>query len=207
MSKLRLLAARGALVVSGVALVRCQPSFNPTVPGPTGTETTPPLSAPPAATTASASSPKYPAEPKGPPPVAPPDGQGLSVKLQRYIVVDQFGYPTRRTKVAVLVDPVLGWNADDGYVPGAELEVRKWSDGAVVHKGPSTLWNGGSVDDTSGDRGAWFDFSALTTPGLYYVFDAKNAVRSHPFEIGDDVYRRVLKTAMRMFYFNRANVE
>jgi hypothetical protein len=207
MSKLRSSAILPALV-SGVLLARCAPSFVPSVPGPAETAANAPPAAPAAAPTASAPSPaKYPAEPKGPPPIPPPDGQGLSVKHQKYIVIDQFGYTTRRKKVAVLVDPVLGWNADDGYVPGAELEVRKWSDGAVVHKGPSSLWNGGSVDDTSGDRGAWFDFSALTTPGLYYVYDPKNAVRSHPFEIADDVYRRVLKTAMRTFYFNRANFE
>src|SRR6186713_1293329 len=46
----------------------------------------------------------YPATPKGPPPVPPPDGQGNDVKLQKYIVVDQFGYRTKHAKVAVLVD-------------------------------------------------------------------------------------------------------
>ncbi|HEX6274355.1 MAG TPA: glycoside hydrolase family 9 protein [Polyangiaceae bacterium] len=149
----------------------------------------------------------YPAEPKGPPPIPPPEGQGLSVKHQKYIVVDQFGYRTRDAKVAVLVDPVNGWNANDEYQPGPELEVRKWADGSIFQRGPSTAWNGGKVDETSGDRGAWFDFSALAVPGLYYVFDPKNGVRSHPFEIADDVYRRVLKTAVRTFYFNRANHE
>jgi hypothetical protein len=85
--------------------------------------------------------------------------------------------------------------------------VKRWSDGAVVQKGATAAWNGGAVDETSGDRGSWFDFSALKTAGVYYVYDPKNDVRSHPFEVGDDVYRRVLKTAMRMFYFNRANFE
>lgn len=149
----------------------------------------------------------YPAEPKGPPPVAPPEGQGLSVKLQKYIVVDQFGYQPALAKVAVLVDPEVGWNAADSYTPGSELEVRKWGDGSKVLSGPVRVWNGGKLDEASGDRGAWFDFSALTAPGLYYVFDPKNSVRSHPFEIANDVYKRVLKTATRMFYFNRANVE
>jgi endoglucanase len=198
------------VVVSSLSLAlfaACKSDFVPTA------VTAPP--APPAASAAlaqNAAAPAvsptvYPAEPKGPPPVPPPDGQGSSVKLQKYIVVDQFGYRTRGAKVAVLVDPVNGWNANDAYQPGPELEVKKWSDGSVVQRGPSTPWNGGKVDETSGDRGAWFDFSALTAPGLYYVFDPTNAVRSHPFEIGDDVYRRVLKTAVRTFYFNRANYE
>jgi endoglucanase len=196
------------LLGPAVLLGGCGPSAvapsAPTPPAPTSD------SAPPASIGAPNSAPvaaKYPAEPKGPPPIPPPEGQGLSVKHQRYVVVDQFGYRTKHAKVAVLVDPVAGWNAADDYVPGPELEVKRWSDGSVVHRGPSTPWNGGKLDDTAGDRGSWFDFSALATPGLYYVFDAKNGVRSHPFEIADDVYRRVLKTAMRMFYYNRANFE
>jgi hypothetical protein len=204
----RRLAAQVVALHAGPLLVACGPTFVPTVPGPSGTETTNTASAAPAATAPSAPSPtKYPAEPKGPPPIPPPDGQGLSVKLQKYIVVDQFGYRTKQTKVAVLVDPIAGWNEADEYQPASELEVRKWSDGTVVHKGLASVWKGGAVDDTAGDRGAWFDFSALTAAGLYYVFDAKNAVRSHPFEIADDVYKKVLKTALRTFYFNRANFE
>ncbi|HWA78554.1 MAG TPA: glycoside hydrolase family 9 protein [Polyangiaceae bacterium] len=158
--------------------------------------------------TATAAAPKpvpYPAEAKGPPPVGLPEGQGLAVKLQKYIVVDQFGYRPSLAKVAVLVDPELGWNAADSYTPGPELEVRKWSDGSRVFAGPIQTWNGGKLDESAGDRGAWFDFSKLLEPGLYYVFDPKNSVRSHPFEIENGVYKRVLKTATRMFYFNRAN--
>jgi hypothetical protein len=197
------------VIVSSLSLgllVACGPKFNP---APVNAPPSAAASAPPAPTAvAPAISPTvYPAEPKGPPPIPPPEGQGLSVKHQRYIVVDQFGYRTRDAKVAVLVDPVNGWNANDEYQPGPELEVRKWSDGSVFQRGPSTPWNGGAVDETSGDRGAWFDFSALAVPGLYYVYDPKNGVRSHPFEIADDVYRRVLRTAVRAFYFNRANYE
>src|SRR5690606_38342174 len=60
---------------------------------------------------------------------------------------------------------------------------------------------------SSGDRGAWFNFTRLVEPGLYYVYDPKSQVRSHPFEVAEDVYVKVLKTAQRMFYFNRANFE
>ena len=71
----------------------------------------------------------YPGAPKGPPPVPPPPGQGLEVPLQRYIAIDQFGYRTKMTKVAVLVDPERGWNAADNYEPRGNFEVRRWSDG------------------------------------------------------------------------------
>jgi hypothetical protein len=149
----------------------------------------------------------YPAQPKGPPPVSPPAGQGLSVKLQRYISVDQFGYRPGMTKIAVLVDPVLGWNADDSYDAEGTFEVRRWSDGGVVFSARVTPWNDGQLDANSGDRGAWFNFSALEQPGLYYVYDPTREERSHPFEIAEDVYDKVLKTAVRAFYFNRANFE
>jgi hypothetical protein len=147
----------------------------------------------------------YPAETSAPPPVPPPEGQGSAVRLQRQIVVDQFGYLPAMTKVAVLAQAELGWNMGEPYQPGKVLALKKWADGATVFQGPAVPWKDGALDERSGDRGSWFDFSSVREPGLYYVFDAQNAVRSYPFEIGADVYRRVLKTAMRMYYFNRAN--
>ncbi|MEI9941344.1 MAG: glycoside hydrolase family 9 protein [Pseudomonadota bacterium] len=147
----------------------------------------------------------YPAQPTAPPPVPPPEGQGNSVKLDPQMVIDQFGYRPTLAKVAVLVKREVGWASGENLGFGATLEVRKWSNGTTVFKGPRVAWRGGAVDERAGDSGSWFDFSSLREPGTYYVFDPKNARRSHPFEIADDVYRRVLKTATRMFYFNRAN--
>jgi endoglucanase len=147
----------------------------------------------------------YPATPRAAPPVLPPVGQGLKVPLQRYIIVDQFGYRSKMAKVAILADPVRGWNEGDRYHPGAMLEVRQWSDAKVVWQGAPVAWNAGAVDQASGDRGKWLDFSSLITPGLYYVFDPQKNGRSQPFEIADDVYRKVLRAATKMFYFNRAN--
>lgn len=154
-----------------------------------------------------ASTAAYPAPPKGPPPVPPPPGQGLAVKLQPYITVDQFGYRPGMTKFAVLVDPELGWNAADSYQPEGEFEVRRWEDGSVAFKARVTPWNEGKLDPSSGDRGFWFNFTRLSDPGLYYIYDPKHELRSHPFEVADNVYDKVLKTAERMFYFNRANFE
>lgn len=149
----------------------------------------------------------YPATPTAPPPVPLPAGDGIRVPLERYIVVDQLGYRTNLAKVAILVDPERGWNAGDRYVPAGTLEVRRWSDDKSVWKGNPTTWNRGALDESSGDRGSWLDFSALKTPGLYYVFDPKHGTRSYPFAIGDDVYKGALKSATRMYYFNRANFE
>jgi endoglucanase len=148
----------------------------------------------------------YPATPTAAPPVAPPSGQGLDVPLGRYLVVDQFGYQPARPKVAVLADPKAGWNANDSYTPSADLEVRQWVDGKLVFHGKPSLWQGGQTDPQAGDRGSWFDFSPVVQPGIYYLYDKAQNLRSYPFSISVDVYKPVLRAATKMFYFNRANV-
>ncbi len=129
------------------------------------------------------------------------------MRHERYIVVDQFGYRPKMAKFAILVDPERGWNAADHYAPGPSFEVRRWTDGTPVWTGAPRVWNGGALDELSGDRGAWLDFSSLEEAGLYYAYDVRNGGRSFPFAIGEDVYRPVLRSAMRMYYFNRANFE
>ena len=149
----------------------------------------------------------YPAVPRHDPPVAPPKGEGAQVRLERYIVADQFGYRPEMDKVAVLADPVAGWGGLMSYRPGPNMEVRRWSDAAVVFRGKPKVWNHGNVDKASGDRGYWFDFSSVKVPGTYYVYDPEHRVRSYPFEVAKNVYRPVLQAAMKMYYFNRANFE
>jgi hypothetical protein len=129
-----------------------------------------------------------------------------SVPHADLLFVDQFGYLPDHSKVAVAASPVRGWNAGRAYRPST-LEVRRYQDGQVVLSGAPRAWNGGAEDAASGDRGAWFDFSELRQPGTYVVYDPVARLRSHPFEIADDVYRKVLRAALRAFYFNRANIE
>ncbi|MGL4610507.1 MAG: glycoside hydrolase family 9 protein [Trueperaceae bacterium] len=123
-----------------------------------------------------------------------------------YIMVDQFGYLPDATKVAVLVDPQVGFNADDSFEPSETLEVRSSTDDSVVFSGEISVWNNGEVQETSGDKGWWFDFSSVTEPGSYYIVDPATDTRSYAFDIGDDVYNKVLYAALRMFYYNRANI-
>lgn len=143
---------------------------------------------------------------KAPPAFVGDPKSGNDVTENRYIVVDQFGYRPDMRKVAVLVDPQEGWNAADEYEPGETLELRRFDDGRVVLTGNPVPWLAGTTQATSGDRGAWFDFSAVTEPGSYFVFDRRNSARSVRFDIERNVYRDVLKAAVRMFYFNRANL-
>jgi len=127
------------------------------------------------------------------------------IRLQPLIRVDQFGYLPDSPKVAVIADPVRGFNARKAFTPGSSYQVRRWSDNRVVLRGAPVRWNGGAVDAQSGDRGWWFDFTEVRTSGSYYVFDVARGVRSHRFDIGNGVYNLVLKRALKTFYFNRAN--
>ncbi|MFN3216804.1 MAG: glycoside hydrolase family 9 protein [Acidimicrobiales bacterium] len=126
--------------------------------------------------------------------------------VEAQIMVDQFGYLPDMTKVAVLADPVRGANADVRFVPGRRYQVRDAATGEIVHRGRPVQWRDGRVDPRAGDRGWWYDFSEVTTPGSYYVVDVGRRVRSATFEIGPDVYHDVLDAALKAFWFNRANV-
>lgn len=123
-----------------------------------------------------------------------------------FIKIDQFGYLPGAKKVAVISDPMIGYNAGLAYSAGATYEVRRWSDSATVYSGSTVLWNNGNTHNQSGDRGWWFDFSAVNTAGDYYIYDTQNQLRSHRFQISPDIYSQVLKAAGRMFYYNRSNI-
>lgn len=122
----------------------------------------------------------------------------------RYIMVDQFGYRPDDPKVAVIVDPQVGYNAHDSFAPARTYQVRRISDDAIVFKGPIVSYDNGKTQPSSGDRGFWFDFSSVRETGAYYLYDAQNDVRSHTFRIDPSVYRDILKAALRMFYYNRS---
>jgi hypothetical protein len=124
------------------------------------------------------------------------------------IRLDQFGYLPTMRKVAILADPQVGSNAAEAYTPGSgsgQIQVRRWADDAVVLSVTAQPWKSGATHTQSGDRGWQADFSALTTPGSYYLFDTLNNVGSHRFEIGSGVYDAVLKQALRTFYYQRLN--
>jgi hypothetical protein len=120
------------------------------------------------------------------------------------IVVDQFGYRTVGKKVAVIRDPQTGYDSAVSFTPGTHYSVVNKATGAAVKQGAPVAWNAGATDDSSGDKAWWFDFSDVTTPGTYTVVDDDKNVRSVEFDIDDNVYRSVLKHAVRMYYYQRA---
>ncbi len=130
-------------------------------------------------------------------------GNAAPATISQFIKTDQFGYKTSDQKIAVISDPQIGYNSALSFSPGATYQIRNWVTDAVVFSGAITTWNSGATHSQSGDKVFWFDFSSYVTPGSYYVFDPTNNVGSYRFEINDCVYNNVLKTAMRMFYYQR----
>jgi len=120
--------------------------------------------------------------------------------------VDQIGYRPNDRKIVVLSDPQSGYNASESYTPGATLEVVNAATQNLVYMGPATAWNGGATHGQSGDKCWWFDFSPVTTPGDYYVYDPANALCSYTFKIAPDVYNDALYYTQRVFYYQRCGV-
>ncbi|MCB9343313.1 MAG: glycoside hydrolase family 9 protein [Lewinellaceae bacterium] len=126
--------------------------------------------------------------------------------ITQNIHIDQFGYLPCAQKVAVLANPQLGFNATDNYTPGATLQVVDASTAMVVFSAAPVAWNNGNTHFQSGDKVWWFDFSALSTPGEYYLLDPINNLRSYNFNIDDHVYEEVLRESVRAFYYQRCGV-
>jgi endoglucanase len=123
------------------------------------------------------------------------------------IVVDQFGYPTKAVKIAVIRNPQEGYDGAVHFTPGENYAVVDRTTGGIVKRGTPIAWNEGATDTISGDKAWWFDFSDVTTPGKYAIMDLDKGLRSVEFEINDHVYRSVLTHALRMFFYQRAGFE
>ncbi|MBT1705052.1 glycoside hydrolase family 9 protein [Chryseosolibacter indicus] len=131
----------------------------------------------------------------------------IVVAQNKYIVIDQFGYLTNARKIAVIRDPQTGFDAADSFTPGTTYSVVSVSSGNSVFTGSPTAWNNGTTDVSSGDKAWWFDFSSVNAPGKYYILDVNKDVRSYEFNIGDDVYKNILKHAVRSFFYQRVGFE
>jgi endoglucanase len=131
-------------------------------------------------------------------------GVSSNIAVNLHILVDQFGYLPDSSKVAVIRDPRVGYDKSDKFVPGTSYQVRSARTGDVVFAGSPRPWKSGSTEDSSGDRGWWFDFSSVAAPGQYFVYDVAANVRSPMFLIDSQVYGKVLKAALRMYFYQRS---
>jgi endoglucanase len=123
--------------------------------------------------------------------------------VNRYIVVDQFGYLPASQKIAVIRDPVTGYDSVESFSPGNNYVVVDVESGDHIFRGQPDVWNSGDTDVSSGDRAWHFDFSGVTEEGRYYILDSVNNGRSYEFEISHMVYKEVLKHAVRTFFYQR----
>jgi len=136
--------------------------------------------------------------------VPTPIGMSASVPFDAHLLVDQFGYRPHDPKIAVIRNPQFGYDSTDKFSAGAIYQIRRTDDGKVVFADAPSVWNHGAVDASSGDSGWWFDFSAVEKPGTYFLYDAKKNVRSATFNIDQQVYKDVLKGAVRMYFYQRS---
>lgn len=120
-----------------------------------------------------------------------------SASISKFIVVDQFGYLPDAQKIAVIRHPVTGYDSAQSFTPSANLTLVNLDNNQVVLTVAPAIWNSGATDTSSGDKAWWFDFSSVTTPGNYAVFDSAQNIRSPGFKIATDVYKPVLKEAFR----------
>lgn len=123
------------------------------------------------------------------------------------IRVDQFGYMVEMPKLALLVDPVRGFNADQHYEPSTRLYLVDAATGEAVYAMRPTLKNEGKVHENSGDRIWQLDFSDFKKPGRYFIEDPDQRVRSWEFIIDEGaVFKEVLRQALRVFYYQRCGI-
>ena len=118
---------------------------------------------------------------------ASPSGT-LAAAVSAAVKVDQVGYLASEAKLAMLT-----------AAPTGSVNVRRVADGVsvlTVAAGP------GAVDAASGDTVRTVDFSAVTTPGAYYL-DVPGLGQSYPFTISPWVYQATWRTAMRGYYVQR----
>jgi len=127
-------------------------------------------------------------------------------KVMEFIKVDQFGYLPLRQKIAIISNPVTGFNSAESFTPANFLQVRSTQNNRLIMEGEISQWNDGEIHDQSGDQVWWFDFSSVTAPGNYYIYDPSNDVASFSFRIDESVYRDVLKQAIRTFYYQRCGL-
>jgi len=128
----------------------------------------------------------------------------LNPQTTDFIKIDQFGYRTTDTKIAVLSNPISGFNQDESYTPPETMQLISADNNAAAYSGNVTSYKNGATDTQSGDQIWYFDFSDFTDSGRYYVYDQDNNIISDAFSISDSVYAPVMKEAVRTFFYQRS---
>ncbi len=123
-----------------------------------------------------------------------------------YIAVDNIGYRPNDGKIAILRNPITGFDSNNSYSPGATYSLKNLSDSSVVLSITPTTWKNGIEHDQSGDKVWWLDFSSFDTPGEYFITETGKDTGSYAFTINENVYEDILKEAFRTFYYQRCGI-
>ncbi len=114
------------------------------------------------------------------------------------VLVDEIGHRVEGKKHVLFTAP-----------PGKSFTIRRASDDSIAFRVPQdggslVPWQGGAVDDISGDRIWHGDFTLLVESGSYYV--DSNLGRSVVFDIREDVYDDLARQAVKSLYYDRCGV-
>ena len=123
-----------------------------------------------------------------------------------FIALDNLGYMPGDGKIAILRDPVTGYDAQESYTPASTYYIKKVADSTVVLQVTPQAWNNGVEHQQSGDIVWWLDFSGLTAEGDYFITGQGEDTGSFAFTVGDTVYDEILKQSMRTFYYQRCGI-
>ncbi|MHA6529997.1 glycoside hydrolase family 9 protein [Paenibacillus sp. BAC0078] len=115
----------------------------------------------------------------------------MSVHNARQIAVNQVGYPTEGTKIALF--------SGEGH----DFRVINEKTGAVVYTGQS---GAATLDKPSGASVHAADFSELNTAGSYRI-EGDNGATSASFVIADKPYGELQQGLLKAFYYFRCGVE
>jgi len=125
---------------------------------------------------------------------------GSSNQYLDMVKVNQFGYLPNERKLAI-----VSYEPNAVSSPPAQFQVKDASTQSVVYTGTLVLKNPSSPEwNQSGDIVYHADFSSLTTPGRYKIVLPEITNQSSvEFQIGDKVFNRALRDALRVFYYMR----
>jgi endoglucanase len=126
-----------------------------------------------------------------------------SQTVSKNIIIDQFGYLPDANKIAIIKNPIVGFDAGQSFTPGTTYSLINANTGEQVYTSGINAWNTGKTDASSGDKVWYFDFSSVKLNGRYYILDIDKNLRSFEFQISPIAYKEVLKQAVRFFYYQR----
>ncbi|HHH52386.1 MAG TPA: hypothetical protein ENK91_01900, partial [Bacteroidetes bacterium] len=75
----------------------------------------------------------------------------------KYIALDNIGYRPGDDKIAILRNPVTGYDSGESYSAGSSYQIKKVSDSTVVTTITPEEWKNGSTHDQSGDKVWWLN--------------------------------------------------